>query len=55
MDEIIVWEDEKFFILIEFEIFYFYNYFMVYEVERSDNKVVVLYYDLLWYGVVYVV
>ena len=55
VDEIIVWEDEKFFILTELETLCFHNRFMAYEVERSDNKAVVLHYDLPWHGVLHVV
>ena len=45
--EIIVWEDEKFFILIELETISFHNRFMAYEVERTENRVVDLRHDLL--------
>ena len=47
--------DEKFFILTELETLYFHNHFMAYEVERSDNKAVVLHHDLPWHGVLHVV
>ena len=55
VDEIIVWEDEKFFILTELETLCFHNHFMAYEAERSDNKAVVLHHDLPWHGVLHVV
>ena len=55
VDEIIVWEDEIFFILTELETLCFHNHFVAYEVERSDNKAVVLYHDLPWHGVLHVV
>ncbi|XP_068678521.1 uncharacterized protein [Montipora capricornis] len=55
VDEIIVWEDEKFFILTELETLCFHNHFMAYEVERSDKKAVVLHHDLPWHGVLHVV
>ena len=55
VDEITVWEDEKFFILTELEALCFHNHFMAYEVERSDNKAVVLNHDLQWHGVLHVI
>ena len=55
VDGIIVWEDDRFFILTELEALYFRSHFMAYEVERSDNKAVVLHHDLPWYGVLHVV
>ena len=47
MSEIVVWEDEKFFILIELETVPFHNHFMAYEVERTENRAVDLRHDLL--------
>ena len=41
VDEIIVWEDEKFFILTELATLSFDHHFMAYEVERTDHKAVV--------------
>ena len=38
MSEIVVWEDEKFFILIELETVPFHNHFMAYEVERTEPE-----------------
>ena len=40
VDEIIVWENEKFFILTELATLSFDHHFMVYEVERTDHKAV---------------
>ena len=47
MAEIIVWEDEKFSILIELETISFHNHFMANEVERTENRAVDLRHDLL--------
>ena len=55
VDGIIVWEDERLFVLTELEALYFRSHFMAYEVERSDNKAVVLHHDLPWHGVLHVV
>lgn len=55
MDEIIVWEDEKFIILTELETLCFHNHFMACEVERNDKKAVVFHHDLPWHGVLHVV
>ena len=55
VDEIIVWEDEKFFILTELATLSFHHHFMAYEVERTDHKAVVLRHDLQWYGVLLIV
>ncbi|CAH3115461.1 unnamed protein product [Porites lobata] len=55
VDEIIVWEDEKFFILTELATLSFHHHFMAYEVERTDHKAVVLRHDLQWYGVLHIV
>ena len=38
MAEIIVWEDEKFFILIELETISFHNHFTANEVERTETE-----------------
>ena len=55
VDEIIVWEDEKCFILTELASLSFHNHFMAYEVERTVHKAVVLHHDLPWYGVLHIV
>ena len=55
VDEIIVWEDEKFFILTELATLSFHHHFMAYEVDRTDHKAVVLRHDLQWYGVLHIV
>ena len=55
VDEIIVWEDEKFFILTELATLSFHHHFMAYEVGRTDHKAVVLRHDLQWYGVLHIV
>lgn len=44
MDEIIVWEDEKFFVLTELETLSFHNQFMAYKVEGTDNRAAVGFY-----------
>ena len=51
---IIVWDDEKFFILTELETISFHNHFMAYEVERTDNRAVVLRRGLTWHGVFHI-
>ena len=51
VDEIIVWEDDKFFILTELETISFHNHFMAYEVEITYNRAVVLRHDIPWHGV----
>lgn len=51
VDEIIVWEDLKFFILTELETLCFHNHFIASDVDRSDNKAVVLRHDLPWHVV----
>ena len=55
MDEIIVREDDKFLILTELETISFHSYFMAYEVERTNNRAVVLRHDLPWHGVLHIV
>ena len=44
-----------FFILTELEAISFHNHFMAYEVERTDNKAVVLRHDLPWHGMLHIV
>ena len=55
VEEIIIWEDETFFITTELETLSFHKHFMAYEVERTDGRVVVLRSDLQWFGVLPVV
>ena len=51
VDEIIVWEDEKFFILTELATLSFDHHFMAYEVERTDHKAVVC--AMIYHGMEY--
>ena len=55
VDEIIVCEDEKFFILTELETISFYSHFVAYEVKRTDNSAVFFHHDLPWHGVLHFV
>ena len=51
VDEIIVWEDEKFLILTELATLSFHNHFMAYEVERTDHKAFVC--VMIYHGMEY--
>ncbi|CAH3033353.1 unnamed protein product, partial [Porites evermanni] len=51
VDEIIVWEDEKFLILTELATLSFDHHFMAYEVESTDHKAVVC--AMIYHGMEY--
>ena len=51
VDEIIVWEDEKFFILTELATLSFDHQFLAYEVERTEHKAVVC--AMIYHGMEY--
>ena len=44
VDEIIVWEDEKVFVLTELETLSFHNQFMACKVEGTENRAAVCFY-----------
>ena len=54
-EEIIIWEDEKFFIATKLETLSFHKQYMAYEIEREDTRVVVSWINLPWYGVLNVI
>ena len=55
VEEIIIWEDEKFFIVTKLEPLSFHKQYMAYEIEREDTRVVVSWINLPWYGVLNVI
>ena len=50
VEEIIIWEDEKFFIATKLETISFHKQYMAYEIEREVTRVVVSGINLPWYG-----
>ena len=55
VEEIIIWEDEKFFIATKLETLSFHKQCMAYKIEREDTRVVVSWINLPWYGVLNVI
>ena len=55
VEEIIIWEDEKVFIVTKLETLTFHKQYMAYEIEREDTRVVVSWINLPWYGVLNVI
>ena len=55
VEEIIIWEDEKFFIATKLETLSFHKQYMAYEIEREDTRVIISWSNLPWYGVLNVI
>lgn len=55
VDEIIVWDDEKFFVVCILEVVNFTDHLMAYEVQRTERTEIWSYADLPWHGVLNIV
>ena len=53
VDQITVWDDEKFFVVTLLEVVEFREHLMAYEVQRTGCKEVWSYLKLPWYGVLH--
>ena len=53
MEEILVWEDEKMFIMTILETIEFNSQYMAYHVKFTENKVVRTYHSLAYHGVLH--
>lgn len=53
VDQIIVWEDEKMFVVSVLEPVEFNSHYMGYEVKRVPEKIVKTYNELPWHGVLH--
>lgn len=51
VEELIIWEDEKFFIATKLETLSFHKQYMANEIEMEDTRVVVSWSNLPWHGV----
>jgi hypothetical protein len=55
LDEVIVWNDAKYFAVTVLKTILFRSHFMAYEVQSTDEKQVVLPHNLHWHGVLNVI
>ena len=51
VQEILIWEDEKLFVVAQLETLEFCSNLMSYKVSQTNKKTVVLHHKLLWLGV----
>ena len=53
VEELLVWEDEKIFVVTVLDTVEFDSHYMAYQVNRSMRKEVRTYHDLPWHGVLH--
>ena len=53
IDQILVWEDEKMFVVSVLDTVEFHAHYMAYEVKSCGEKIVKTYNDLPWHGVLH--